>query len=423
MSSCAGADWVFNRINEISMHFFESFPHRKELLESYKKEDPEFPLKINNHVHSPYSFSAFKNIDEAVTMASSEEVRVLGINDFYVTDAYEEFISKCLENGLFPLLNIELIGISNEDLEKGIRINDPNNPGRTYISGKGLTFPSVLPQKQQRKLDGVIEESNIQVGKMIDLLNRWLQFQRVEITLSVEEIMEEHARHLLRERHVAKALRLELEASSKDDTSFYKLLQMVYGGNPSQKNRNDIAGLEEELRARLLKSGAPAFVPEDEKAFLPLHEIVEIIKDAGGIPTYPMLLDGASGKITEFEVSKEQLLESLSNWGFQSIELIPLRNRFEVLKEYAEYFYSNGFVVSFGTEHNTTAMHPLSVSCKGEEPLDQTLLQISFNGAAYLAAHQYLSFKEGQDYIAGSRQLMEKIGRALFHHYFKIHKP
>ena len=117
-----------------------------------------------------------------------------------------------MEHSLFPLLNIELIGISNEDQEKGVRINDPNNPGRIYISGKGFTFPSVLPEVQQRKLDRVIQESNKQVSEMIELLNRWLQFQQVEISLSVEEIMEEHARRLMRERHVAKAMRLKLES-------------------------------------------------------------------------------------------------------------------------------------------------------------------------------------------------------------------
>jgi hypothetical protein len=402
------------------MNFLKKFPDPKTLLESYESADPGFPLKINNHVHTPYSFSAFKSIDEAVVLAEEEEVRVLGINDFNVTEGYEEFIRKCVNHSLFPLLNIELIGISNEDQQKGVRINDPGNPGRIYVSGKGLAFPSVLSEAQQRKLDRVIEESNRQVSKMVELLNRWLQFQQVEISLSVEEIMEEQARGLLRERHVAKALRLKLEGLAESDDDFYRLLQKVYGGKPTEKMREDIAGMEEELRARLLKSAAPAFVPEDDQAFLSLNEIVGIIKDAGGIPAYPMLLDGAGGKITEFEDGKEQLLESLIEWGFQSVEMIPLRNRIEVLKEYAEFFYEKGMVVSFGTEHNTTAMTPLSVSCKNEEPLDQSLMQISFNGAAYVAAHQYKVIKEGKTYPSGSRKEMEKLGQAIFHHYFQI---
>ncbi|MCK4748136.1 MAG: hypothetical protein KAT15_13900, partial [Bacteroidales bacterium] len=166
------------------------------------------------------------------------------------------------------------------------------------------------------------------------------------------------------------------------------------------------------------KSGAPAFVPEDEKAFLGFNEIVEIIKDAGGIPTYPMLLDGAGGKITEFEDGKEQLRNELEQRGIFSVELIPLRNRFEVLKEYAEYFYENGFVVSFGTEHNTTAMRPITVSCLNEVPLDESLQQINYNGAAYLAAHQYLVAKKGQGYQRIRRDEMEELGKAVFQYYF-----
>ena len=400
------------------MSFFEQFPHRATLLESYQSDQELFPLKVNNHIHTPHSFSAFKSIEEAVKMASDEDVKVLGINDFYVTEGYGEFIEMCQKHRLFPLLNVELIGISIADRDAGIRVNDPGNPGRTYISGKGLAYPSILPQGQQEKIAAVVKESNIQVAKMIDLLNRWLEFQSSGLSLSVDEIMKEHALGLLRERHVVKALRLKLEESAENNDAFYRLLEQVYGGKSSEKKREDIAGIEEELRARLLKAAAPAFVPEDEKAFMQLEEIIGIIKDAGGIPTYPMLLDGAGGGITEFEKDREKLLNVLKERGIHSVEMIPLRNRVDVLKSYAEYFYENGFVVSFGTEHNTTAMLPLTVSAKFNEPLDEKLMQISFNGAAYMAAHQYLYTKEGPGYQQVERSEMEQLGRAVLDHYF-----
>jgi hypothetical protein len=352
-------------------------------------------------------------------MASEEEVKILGINDFYVSDGYGEFVEQCRKYRLFPLLNIELIGISREDQQAGIRVNDPNNPGRTYISGKGLAFPSILPAHQQEKLDRIVRESNRQVTNMIDLLNRWLEFHGTGITISVDEVMKKHAKQLLRERHVAKVLRLKLEEAARDDDSFFKLLEQVYGGKTSEKKRMDLAGIEEELRARLLKSGAPAFVPEDENAFMKLEEISGIIRDAGGIPTYPMLLDGAGGGITEFENDREKLLNKLRAWGFHSIELIPLRNRMYVLKAYAEYFYEQGFVVSFGTEHNTSAMLPMSVSARNSEPLDDRLMEISFNGAAYQAAHQYLTAKEGAAYAEMNRSEMEELGRAVLDYYFE----
>jgi hypothetical protein len=400
-------------------YFLQQFPDRASLLRQSRDIFHGHPLKVNNHIHTPYSFSAFQSISEAVERASDEDVRILGINDFYVTDGYQEFVRECTGHGIFPLLNIELIGISREEQEAGIRVNDPNNPGRTYISGKGLAFRPVLTGRQQQKLDRVVKGSNSQVSEMIRLLNLWLEYQGTGIKISVDETMNTLAMNLLRERHVAKMLRLKVQEQAGSDEAFHGLLSKVYGGTPSEKRRGDIAGLEDELRARLLKAGAPAFVPEDEKAFLPLQEIIRIIIQAGGIPTYPALLDGAGGRFTEFEDGKEQLLEKLREWGFGSIELIPLRNRAEVVKEYAEYFYHEGFAVSFGTEHNTSSMRPVTVSCLNREPLDSNLMRISYNGAAFVAAHQYLVAKEGAGYAPLSRGEMERLGKAIFYHYFK----
>jgi hypothetical protein len=405
------------------MSFLEQFPSREVLLEAYDEKSSGFPKKVNNHIHTPYSFSAFDNVTQAVRKAVAEEVRVLGINDFYVTDGYGEFMEECVDHGLFPLFNIELIGISKSDQDAGIRVNDPGNPGRTYISGKGLANPSTLSEPNVKVLQSVVEESNKQVAKMIELLNAWLEKQGVEFQLSVDEIMEKLAVNLLRERHVAKMVRMKLEEHTESDQEYAEMLSKVYGGVASAKSKSDIAGIEDELRSKLLKAGAPAFVPEDVKAFLPLEEIVEIIRDAGGIPTYPMLLDGAGDQMTEFEDGKEQLLKVLQSRGFNSVELIPLRNDIDILKEYAGYFYENGFMVSFGTEHNTTAMIPMEVSAKNQVRLDDILLQISFNGTACVAAHQYLVEREGKDYTSESRENMELLGRAIFFHYFKNYNP
>lgn len=405
------------------MSFLKQFPDRATLLASFNEVDNEFPIKVNNHIHTPYSFSAFESVTHAVKLAVAEEIRILGINDFYVTDGYQEFTGECIDQGIFPLLNIELIGISKEDQDAGIRVNDPNNPGRTYISGKGLSFPVELPSHQVGKLDSIVKESNLQVSRMIDLLNDWFGQKNVNISLSVDEIMEKLAVNLLRERHVAKMVRLKLEDIASDDKEYYELLGCIFEGDIINSRREDISGTEDELRSKLLKAGAPAFVPEDEKAFPPLNEIVQIIRDAGGVPTYPALLDGAGEHFTEFEDGKEQLLEVLESRGFDSVEFIPLRNKFDILKNYAEYFYSHGFVVSFGTEHNTSAMRSLTVSCKNDVALDENLMEISFHGAAYLAAHQYLVALEGSEYVRPVREEMEKLGKAVFQYYFNTFNP
>jgi hypothetical protein len=253
---------------------------------------------------------------------------------------------------------------------------------------------------------------------MVDRLNGWLSLQSVELRLSMEEIFEKHAVSLVRERHIARALRLKVEALAESDSEYAALLEKIYGGKRSEKSRNDISGVEEELRTRLLKSGGPAFVPEDEKAFLPLVNIIEIIRKSGGIPTYPLLLDGTGGAVTAFESDKDQLLGHLEELGISALEFIPSRNSFGKLKEYSEWFYEKGFTVTFGTEHNTSAMSPLTVSCKGGVPLDESLMNISYKGAACVAAHQYLVAKEGLDHNRFGRREMEELGTAVMNHYY-----
>ena len=78
---------------------------------------PEF-REANGHIHTPYSFSAFNALDTAFKMAIEEKIAVLGINDFYVTDGYNAFHNGCLKNKIFPLFNIEFIGLLKEEQKK-----------------------------------------------------------------------------------------------------------------------------------------------------------------------------------------------------------------------------------------------------------------------------------------------------------------
>ena len=147
-------------------------------------------LDVNAHLHTPYSFSAFSSIGEALNKAAEEGVKVVGINDFYSTDGYGEWKEGCARRGLFPLFGIEFIALNAEDQATGLRVNDPNNPGRTYISGKGLACPPILSGEPLRQLEAVRAESNAQVERMCAKLNEWLKAEGYGIVLDFKEIRE-----------------------------------------------------------------------------------------------------------------------------------------------------------------------------------------------------------------------------------------
>ena len=344
------------------------------------------PLKVNAHIHTPYSFSSFSRLEQAFEMAVNENIKVLGINDFYVTDGYDEFAALARQNGIYPLFNIEAIALSKELQERGIRVNDPANPGRVYICGKGLNYPSTLGAA----LDDVKAESQRQIVEMLEKLNVWLKEIEIDLTFSYEEVRSRFARQLVRERHIAQALRTAVFERYPDDAQRKNILQKMYGGTATSVDIHNAAALENELRNNLLKAGKKAFVPEDEKAFLSIEQLCEIIILAGGMPCYPVLLDDAAGKITEFEADREQLYQNLMDLNIHCIELIPQRNRLEIMEPFVRYFYEKGFTVTFGTEHNAPGLIPLTPQCSGNIPLTDFLLQVNYEGACAIAAHQYL---------------------------------
>jgi hypothetical protein len=348
--------------------------------------------KVNGHIHTPWSFSAFRDVEQAFSMAVDEDVKVLGINDFYNTDGYQEFAELAIANKIFPLFNIEFMALSEEGQKQGIRYNDPGNPGRIYFSGKGLRYPVQVDPETKNKFDKLEKESNKQTAMMVEKLNEWLKAIDAGFSFSFEDIKEKYARNLVRERHIATAVRIKImdRFQGSDIAGFFEKL---FDGKALQSNMSDFAAVENEIRNNLLKAGGKAFVPEDPKAFLSLGEVKEIILASGGIPCYPLLQDDAHGNFTDFEGDKEALLKNLKEMGVGCVEMIPGRNDLQILKEYVEFFDKNGVVVTFGTEHNTPKLDPLTVSCRGGVALDDELMHIGYKGACVIAAHQYLVSK------------------------------
>jgi len=370
------------------------YPPKSELKKEIQDSKPQTALKVNAHIHTPYSFSAFNSILEAVTLAAKENVNVLGINDFFVTDGHAEFAEFCLKSKIFPLFNIEFIGLNKADQKNGIKINDPNNPGRTYISGKGLAFPKRESAKNKALLENFKYESQLQIFAMIEKLNNLINKNGGNFKITVDEIYQEYAKSLIRERHLAKVLRIkvsEIYANEVDQINFFTNL---FGGKAPLSKLDNIADFENEIREKLLKAGSPAFVEENEKAFPDLDFINKYIIEAGGISTYPFLGDDAKGNVTKFEENKEKLALILKERGIYSVEFISNRNSLKWLSDYAQYFYENGFVVTFGTEHNAPVISTMVPACR-DYPLSDELFEINYKGACVIAAHQYfLSFGE-----------------------------
>jgi len=402
----------------MSEYILKDYPAKTDLINWYRQNKTDRILEVNAHLHTPYSFSAFRNVEQIFNMAVNGGISVLGINDFYVADGYKAFYRHSLRTRIFPLFNIEFIGLLAEEQKNDIRVNDPNNPGRIYFCGKGLHYPFELEPQYECMYRNVRYESQLYIKEMIEKANLLLHNLNPGMTLKYSEVKRLYAKELVRERHLARAIREIVSSRFTSDKEWTAALNKLYGGKDSKVSKDDEATLENEIRANLLKAGGRAFIREDPEAFLPLPHIIEMILNAGGIPCYPVLLDDQEGNCTEYETDMQLLLNELEVRNICCIELIPGRNDPTLLKEFVTFFHENKFIITFGTEHNTPELKPISVTARGNLSLDDDLKRISWEGACVIAAHQYLHAKGEEGYV----KLDGQVNRKHLHEFIELGK-
>jgi len=372
-------------------------------------------LNVNGHLHTPYSFSSFNNIEQIFKMADDENIDVIGINDFFTVDGYPEFhrLSKTYKK--YPLFNIEFIGLVENFQQNNIRVNDPSNPGRIYFSGKGLRYPFSVNTDNQHFINQLIKNSQLQVQQMTEKANNLLKQLDASIGIDYGTVKKQFAKNLVRERHIAKAIKHAIFQAFTDEKSRVLAFTQLFGNKALKSSVNDEASLENEIRSNLLKSGGSAFVPETKDAFPALDEIIHFILAAQGIPCYPVLLDHGQGQFTDFENDWEKMHLFLKSKNVHCIELIPSRNTIKILTEFVEFFQNKGYLILLGSEHNTPGIFPLTVKIEGQNNLSEYLKKISYNSSCVVAAHQFLVSEGKEGYINQS-------GSAKANHFYDFVK-
>ncbi len=308
----------------------------------------------NCHIHTSESFSVFRSPSEAVWQAAREGIAVLGINDHYTVAGHDEFRRACAVAGVAPGFSIEAVAVDREAAEAGLKLNDPDNPGRIYLCGKGITrYPAdSLPEMQTlARMRAALERRNREItGKLGELFRGRLATDGP----TWEDVIALTPRGNATERHVAFAalLRLRELATERGKPLAEVLSQLCAAAPPAE---SDDATLQIFLRAKLLKAGAPCFVREDPDAFVPVADLRGIFLAFGAIPTYPIL----GNPILGGEQNIEALLDRLEAAGFFAVEVIPTRNTRERLAEIVTAAKRRWWPVFNGTEHNTPESKPL----------------------------------------------------------------
>lgn len=347
---------------------------------------------VNSHIHSPFSFSPFDTIEQAVRFAAEENIAVLGINDSNTVEGFEEFYYACRQYQIYPIFGIELVTLSEEDQADALRWNDPLNAGIVHICGKGLRFPVQFSTDIKNSQAYVWKSLQDRIWTMILKVNETLRECSIDISLDYNSIRKFYARTSVCERHIAKALYLEFVKKWHTSDELINAFRLLFQDQTFTTDVADAAALQNEIVRRLLSRGGAAYIEFRNEHFFHLRDARSMILATGGIPCYPLRLD-ETGSFTEYESSCEKLHQVLISRGIYAVECVSNDVSFESLKQFAQYFKQNGFIVTFGTDHNTVEQGPMIPSTRGNRQLDAELLQISYEGACMIAAHQELTRK------------------------------
>ncbi len=393
------------------------------------------PAVFNSHIHLPPNFSAFETVVQAVELAAQQGVTILGVGNYYDFSTYQTFVTEAKRKGIFPLFGTEIIALETDLQQQGIRINDPGNPGKYYICGKGITRFESFSSRAAALNSTIRKNDTLRMREMAKKLNEEFSKHGVDTHLDDQAVIARVIRRhrcrpeavTLQERHLAQAFQ-EVFFEKVPVVKRIRKLTAIFGTEP-KSDADDAADVQNEIRSYLMKAGKVCFVPE---TFLNLAQAKELIVELGGIPCYPVLADGSKQRC-EYETPVEKLVETLKTNHYSMAEFIPIRNQPDVLAEYVTAIRRAGIAVVAGTEHNTLDLLPIEPTCINGQDIPKKVQDIFLEGICVLVAHQFLGV-HGQrgfaelynDPAAGDKEELteafRKIGAAVLNRYFENYK-
>jgi len=337
---------------------------------------------VNLHIHTNESFSVFENPTEAVWHAYNQDVEYFGINDHYTISGHHEFNKACKIAGLKACFSIEAIGLDRASFTENRRYNDPENPGRIYLIGKGVTRDLIPGSKSWMIMHNMRDAIQNRNRKIVDKISAYAQKKGYHLELSYKDVKTLTPRGNATERHVVQTFCEKLNKLIPENEKKLKILNDLLGVKVSEKMLYDQAALQTLVRSKLIKIGMPCYVEEDQSAFTSIENLVNIYLEYGAVPTYPFM----GFPVTEEEQNLEMLVEKVSGLGMYAFDLID-RVEIDRAREIIEVASHYGFPVFIGTEHNTKKMQPL-VGKVGRYP---EFYEYFRKSAQFVVGHQLLS--------------------------------
>jgi hypothetical protein len=267
------------------------------------------------HAHTFFSFNGYGYSPTALAwLARRRSFKLMGIVDFDVLDAVDEFLTACDLVGVRGSAGIETRVFVPEFATR--EINSPGEPGVYYHMGIGFTSSqspaSVAPVLADMRRRAVKRNQDI-LARINAYLNPVaLDYERDVLPLTPQGNATE--------RHMLQAYLQAAGRTVSDSADFWadKLnmpLDQVAG------QMNDLPKLQNTDRAKLMKKGGVGYIQPGPDTFPTVEEFHRFIVAGEALPCATWL-DGMSAG----EQAMAELLELLIGQGAVALNIIPDRN-------------------------------------------------------------------------------------------------
>lgn len=273
------------------------------------------PESANMHSHTFFSFNGYGYSPTALAwLARQRGLSLMGIVDFDVLDAVDEFLNACAVVKLRGSAGIETRVFIPEFATR--EINSPGEPGVYYHMGIGFTS-SQVPNSVAPILADMRRRASERNRDMLTRINAYL----APVTLDYErDVLPLTPAGTATERHMLQAYLQAVEKNTPNPVAFWaeKLnlpLEQV------SKQIQDSPTFQNVVRGKLMKKGGVGYVQPGPTTFPSVEEFHTLIEACGALPCAAWL-DGMSAG----EQAIEELLDLLIGKGAVALNIIPDRN-------------------------------------------------------------------------------------------------
>ena len=274
---------------------------------------------VNMHCHTFFSFNAYGHSPASLAwLAKKRGFAAIGIVDFDVLDAVDEFLAACDLAGVRGSAGIETRVFIPEFAAR--EINSPGEPGVYYHMGIGFTSGRVPP------------EAAATLASMRARAERRNRAMAARVNAHLDPVLIDYERDVLpltpagnaTERHMLAAYTRAAEdhfAGRPAALAAFWAAKLGVSAEQIAAVLDDTAAFSNLVRAKLMKKGGVGYVPPSPQAFPTVEELHSFVVACDALPCATWL-DGTSAG----EQAIGELLELLIGKGAAALNIIPDRN-------------------------------------------------------------------------------------------------